>query len=35
MKELNDYELVSLAQENNEEASEVLYLKYQPLIQKI
>ena len=35
MKELNDYELVSLAQENNEEASEILYLKYQPLIQKI
>ncbi len=33
--ELNDYELVSLAQENNEQASEALYLKYRPLIQKI
>ena len=35
MRGSNDYELVSLAQENNEEASEILYAKYQPLIQKI
>ena len=35
MKDLNDYELVSLAQENNEEAGEILYTKYRPLIQKL
>ena len=34
MREMNDYELVSLAQENNEEAGEILYRKYQPLILK-
>lgn len=34
MQELNDYELVGLAQENNEEAGEILYRKYQPLILK-
>lgn len=32
--EYNDFELVSLAQENNEEAIEILYKKYNDLIQK-
>ena len=32
--ELNDYELVSLAQEKNEEAINLLHKKYQPLIYK-
>ena len=30
--EYNDYELVYLAQENNEEATEILINKYNPLI---
>ena len=33
-KELNDNELVSLANENNEEALKILYEKYKPLINK-
>ena len=33
-KELNDNELVSLANENNEEALRILYEKYKPLINK-
>lgn len=33
-QDLNDYELVSLAQEMNEDASTILYQKYQPLIHK-
>ncbi len=33
-KELNDYELVGLAQEMSEEARTILYEKYQPLIHK-
>lgn len=32
--ENNDYELVSLAQENNEEAIKILYQKYKPIIIK-
>ena len=32
--EYNDFELVSLAQENNEEAIEILYKKYNDLIQR-
>lgn len=32
--ELNDYELVSLAQEKNEDAINLLHKKYQPLINK-
>lgn len=32
--ELNDYELVSLAQENNEDAINILHQKYKPLIYK-
>lgn len=32
--ELNDYELVCLAQENNEDAINMLHQKYQPLINK-
>ncbi len=32
--ELNDYELVSLSQEMNEEANTLLHKKYQPLIHK-
>ena len=31
----NDYELISLIQENVEEAKEILYEKYLPLIKKI
>ncbi len=34
-EKLNDYELVSLAQEQNEEALYLLRKKYQPLIQKL
>lgn len=30
----NDYELISLAQEQNEDAIEILYQKYQPIISK-
>ena len=30
----NDYELISLAQEQNEDAIEILYQKYQPIITK-
>lgn len=30
----NDYELISLAQEQNEDALEILYQKYQPMISK-
>ena len=30
----NDYELISLAQEQNEDAIEILYQKYQPMISK-
>lgn len=33
-KELNDNELLSLANENNEEALKILYEKYKPLINK-
>ena len=33
-KEYNDYELISLAQEQNEDAIEIIYKKYQPLILK-
>ena len=33
-RELNDYELVSLAQEHNEDAANLLLLKYKPLIEK-
>lgn len=33
-KGINDYELISMAQEMNEEASTILYKKYQPLIHK-
>ena len=33
-KSLNDYELVSLAQENNEDAINILHKKYYPLILK-
>ena len=32
---LNDNELISLVRERNEEASEILYHKYSPLINKI
>ena len=31
-KELNDYELLDLIYENNEEARELLLKKYQPII---
>ena len=34
-RELNDYELVSMAQEMNEDASTMLHEKYQPLIHKM
>ncbi len=34
LSELNDYELVSLAQEKNEQAINILHQKYQPLIYK-
>lgn len=34
MMELNDYELVSLAQENNEDAVNLIYQKYKPMIIK-
>ena len=34
MEEYNDYELVSLAQENSEEAVNILYNKYRPIIIK-
>lgn len=34
MQEYNDYELVALAKENNEEAINIIYQKYQPLIYK-
>jgi RNA polymerase sporulation-specific sigma factor len=34
MEELNDYELVSLAREQNEDAYYMLHEKYQPLIRK-
>ena len=34
IKELNDYELVALAQEHNEDAITILHEKYKPLIQK-
>ena len=34
MQEYNDYELVALAKENNEEAINIIYQKYQPLIHK-
>ena len=34
MEELNDYELVSLAQEQNEDAINMIHEKYQPLIRK-
>ena len=30
----NDYELISLAQEHNEEATKIIYKKYTPLIEK-
>lgn len=33
-KEVNDYELVSYIRDNNEDASEILYDKYKPLIEK-
>lgn len=33
-KEMNDYELVSMAQEMNEDAKMILHQKYQPLIYK-
>jgi RNA polymerase sporulation-specific sigma factor len=33
-KDLNDYELVSLAQENNEDAINLLHQKYKPIIEK-
>ena len=32
--ENNDYELVALAQENNEDAINILYQKYKPMIIK-
>ena len=32
---INDYELLSLAQAHNEDAINIIYKKYQPLIQKI
>lgn len=34
-KDYNDYELLSYVAENNEEASEILYQKYMPLISSI
>ena len=34
MEEYNDYELVALAQEKNEDAIELLYNKYRPIIAK-
>ncbi len=34
MQEYNDYELVSLAKEKNEDAINIIYQKYKPLIQK-
>lgn len=33
-KDINDYELVSYIRDNNEEASEIIYDKYKPLIEK-
>lgn len=33
-KEINDYELLSYINDNNEEASEIIYNKYKPLIEK-
>ena len=33
-RELNDFELVSYVRENSEEANELLYDKYKPLIEK-
>lgn len=33
-KEVNDYELLSYVHDNNEEANEILYDKYKPLIEK-
>lgn len=33
-KDYNDYELISLAQERNEDAIDIIYKKYQPLIYK-
>lgn len=33
-KEINDYELLSYVKENNEDANEILYDKYKPLIEK-
>lgn len=35
MQKLNDYELISLAQEQNEDAINLIYKKYQPMITKI
>lgn len=35
IKEINDYEVVYLAQENNEDARELLNQKYKPLITKV
>ena len=34
-QEVNDYELISLAQEHNEDALEILRNKYKPLLEKI
>ena len=34
-EEYNDYELISLAKEENEDAKNILIVKYKPLIQKI
>lgn len=33
-KEYNDYELISLAQEQNEDATKIIYQKYKPIIYK-
>lgn len=33
-KDYNDYELLSYVNDNNEEATEILYTKYQPLIEQ-
>lgn len=35
MTDVNDYELVSLAQEGNEDAMAIIYTKYQPLLQML
>ena len=33
MKEYNDYELLYMISENNEEAEEILYNKYRPIVE--